>query len=68
MRYVYAQNNSGGRFIGPRSITVEADTVEQADKLAIAQGVYFDGVAKGLDCECCGDRWYREITVEGEQV
>ena len=21
-------------------------------------GVYFDGVSKGRDCKCCGDRWY----------
>ena len=23
-------------------------------------GVYFDGVASGRDCECCGDRWFRD--------
>ena len=21
--------------------------------------VSFDGVSEGLDCECCGDRWWR---------
>jgi hypothetical protein len=23
-------------------------------------GVYFDGVSKGMDCDCCGDRWYED--------
>jgi hypothetical protein len=21
-------------------------------------GIYFDGVSNGIDCKCCGDRWY----------
>ena len=27
------------------------------DKFIIPSMVYFDGVEKGIDCECCGDRW-----------
>ena len=27
------------------------------DKFTIPTMVYFDGVEKGIDCECCGDRW-----------
>ena len=30
-----------------------ADAVEEALK----SGLYFDVVKKGIDCECCGDRW-----------
>jgi hypothetical protein len=27
-------------------------------------GVYFDGVNKGKDCDCCGDRWYTVMEAE----
>ena len=57
IKFVYSQNNSNGQFVGPERVVVIADTPEQANELALAQGVYFDGVEKGFDCECCGDRW-----------
>jgi hypothetical protein len=60
----FHQNNSGGshdidhkKGIGP-NVWVEADTPEEANEYAKSIGVYFDGVEKELDCECCGDRWY----------
>jgi hypothetical protein len=58
MFFTYRQNNSGGRWIGPQMISVEAETAEAAELTAGAHGVYFDGVDAGTDCHCCGDRWY----------
>lgn len=58
-KYTYHQNNSGGYWVGPKEIVVYADSDEEADNKAIEQGVYFDGLENGLDCDCCGPRWYR---------
>jgi hypothetical protein len=57
MFYTYSQNNSGGSFIGPYFVIVEADSARQANSIAQDHGVYYDGVEFGDDCECCGDRW-----------
>lgn len=61
--YLFYQNNSGGAFeiddeagIGPR-VWIEADSPAHANERAMEIGVYFDGVYKGVDCPCCGDRW-----------
>lgn len=55
MLYVYDQNNSGGYFIDPAIlVVVDADSPEEADSLALENGVYFNSSA---DCECCGPRW-----------
>lgn len=60
MFYTYSQNNSGGSFIGPALyVVVEADNSEEADSIAEENGLYFDGCEKGVDCDCCGDRWSR---------
>ena len=57
--FQFRQNNSGGQFIGPKFVVVKADDADQANQIAQDQGpVYFDGVADGRDCDCCGDRWY----------
>lgn len=56
--YVFRQNNSGGFFDGPPEIIIYAVTAVEANALAETKGVYFDGVEKGVDCDCCGDRWY----------
>ena len=57
--YVYRQNNSGGQYIGPKVVIVQAENETKANGLATGIGpVYFDGVANGIDCDCCGDRWY----------
>jgi hypothetical protein len=36
---------------------IEANDLQQAIQIAEKNGIYFDGVSKGLDCDCCGDRW-----------
>ena len=57
--FQFRQNNSGGQFMGPKFVVVKADDADQANQIAQDQGpVYFDGVADGRDCDCCGDRWY----------
>jgi hypothetical protein len=56
--FEYQQNNSGGVWDGDFiRVIVEANGPSEADALAQEHGVYFDGVAHGRDCECCGDRW-----------
>jgi hypothetical protein len=54
----FSQNNSFGRFEGPHNLVVEAESATDANERAQDWGVYFDGVESGLDCPCCGDRWY----------
>ena len=62
MFYSFDQNNSGGFFIINdkvcHRILIEADTKEDAIAKAEELGCYWDGVAQGIDCPCCGDRWY----------
>lgn len=60
----YSQNNSGGNFehdetkgIG-HHVIIEAEDSNAADEKAENIGLYWDGVSQGLDCGCCGDRWY----------
>ena len=73
------QNNSGGFWndIEPVSesvridkhshdVLIEAKTATEANKIAEANGIYFDGVGAGVDCECCGDRWYQVSHPERE--
>jgi hypothetical protein len=62
--WTYNQNNSGGSFdhdakrgIG-YCVAVEAHDAAHADQRAEQIGLYFDGCESGMDCECCGDRWY----------
>ena len=64
MWYHFNQNNSGGIFdhddaagIGA-NVWVEARTRDEASIRAQNIGLYFDGVRDGMDCDCCGDRWY----------
>lgn len=59
--YTYVQNNSGGGYEGNyKFVIVEAKTAPGADEAAERSGyVYFDGVERGLDCDCCGNRWSR---------
>lgn len=60
--FTYRQNNSGGSFDRDDKVDVnviiQAHSVKEADELAKVIGIYFNGVEKGIDCECCGDRWY----------
>ena len=73
--YVYWQNNSGGYFKEIRKtykdnmlilpvrrnspVYNDYSNLAVADKEVIPKEVYFDGVEKGYDCSCCGDRWSR---------
>ena len=58
--YHFHQNNSGGVLLEPAcEVFIEADTAEEANAIGLENGIYFDGVEKDYDCECCGDRWYR---------
>ena len=45
--------------MGSRTLHIEAKSAEQANQLAEQHGIYFDGVERGIDCDCCGDRWTR---------
>lgn len=73
MFYTYNQNNSGGSFVSNESVgqyvIVEADSSEEANELAErVPGLYFDGCDNGMDCSCCGDRWYRQYSdTDGEK-
>ena len=63
--YTFSQNNSGGSFttdldrgIG-EYVIIEAESAEDANSRAEAIGIYFNGIVDGIDCECCGNRWFR---------
>jgi hypothetical protein len=55
--YEYRQNNSGGDYIGPIRLIIEAPNYVVANEIAEKNGVYWNGVRDGKDCPCCGDRW-----------
>jgi hypothetical protein len=64
--YRYRQNNSGGFHRGPKYVYVQAPSYVEANnrvELGVIQGdgweMYFDGCEAGMDCDCCGDRWFR---------
>ena len=58
--YEYRQNNSGGSFDMDLGILVyiQANNSEEANDIALNNGIYFNGVSTDRDCSCCGDRWY----------
>ena len=64
MFYEFNQNNSGGYFDVDENLChrlyIEADTQSEAISKAEELGCYWDGVYKGIDCPCCGDRWYED--------
>lgn len=80
--YTFTQNNSGGSFVIDEYsgicgyVIIEANSHIQANEIALNIGLYFDGCDSGIDCSCCGDRWYEvdedysEITpcIYGESV
>ena len=59
--YKFSQNNSGGSFITNDKVChmlyIEAGTFKEAVIKAESLGCYWNGVADGIDCPCCGDRW-----------
>lgn len=60
--YEITQNNSGGTFVTNDKLChrlfIEANDQTEAKIKAEYLGCYWDGVANGRDCPCCGDRWY----------
>jgi hypothetical protein len=72
MFYTYRQNNSGGSFnqnerVG-QYVIIEAENANKANDYAVDKvGIYFDGCDGGLDCSCCGDRWYPCYEDDGDQ-
>lgn len=73
MFYHYSQNNSGGSFDFNKQkgitnhVVIEADNANEADSIAENIGLYFNGCDEGMDCACCGDRWYNAYG-EGDDV
>ena len=58
--FTYRQNNSGGVFTAPAiNVVIKADTAQEAEAIALANGIYFDPMFE-IDCECCGERWFDE--------
>lgn len=64
MFYHFSQNNSGGSFDLDLAkgithhVIIEADNATEANAIAEGQGVYFYGCNTGVDCPCCGHRWF----------
>lgn len=72
MYYLFDQNNSGGFFeVNDKlchRLFIEANSLEEATKKAEELGCYWDGVASGIDCSCCGDRWYGGDEIDMDQL
>ena len=68
--FTYNQNNSGGSFHKDKDVDVyviiQATSFKEANDFAKAIGIYFGGVAYGVDCGCCGDRWYPADKMDGK--
>ncbi len=64
--YELSQNNSGGSFdVNDKlchRLFIEAESEKAALEIAEDLGCYWNGVDDGMDCECCGDRWYRSAS------
>ena len=60
--YELTQNNSGGSHDCDETLChrliIEATSINEAINKAEELGCYWNGVDKGMDCSCCGDRWY----------
>jgi hypothetical protein len=60
--YEITQNNSGGSFITDDKLChrlyIEAVSEDEALRIAEDLGCYWNGCDEGVDCPCCGDRWY----------
>jgi hypothetical protein len=60
--YEFCQNNTGGSFVVNdklcHRLIIEAKDGRAANRIAEDLGCYWDGVDSGMDCPCCGDRWY----------
>lgn len=64
MFYTFEQNNPGGVFMISHRVApyviIEAQDAESAnDRAENIAGIYFNGCDEDIDCNCCGDRWYK---------
>lgn len=70
--FTFRQNNSGGSISDNANVAayviVEARDAAEANDIAESKGVYFDGCEAGIDCDCCGDRWYPAHETDGTVV
>ena len=61
--FEFCQNNTGGSFDVDENLThrvlIEAEDYDEAIRFAEGLGMYWNGVENGMDCPCCGDRWYK---------
>lgn len=68
----FRQNNSGGSFDYDNDLTetviVEGTDLDDILRRAGSLGIYFDGIDDGIDCDCCGDRWYRPWNDDLDEV
>jgi len=69
--YTYSQNNTGGFLLDSRNgisryVIIEAVSADSANASAENIGIYFDGCENGVDCNCCGDRWYKVDELDGK--
>lgn len=59
--FEFDQNNSGGHFDVDDKVChrlfIEAESFNDAVEKAEELGCYWDGIDKGIDCSCCGNRW-----------
>jgi hypothetical protein len=72
MFFTFSQNNSYGKFVYDdglaHHVVIEAMNWKDANIRALDYGLYFDGVSRGRDCDCCGDRWYEQYASEGTEA
>ncbi len=72
MFFDFRQNPESGTIVHDDSVRhlviIEAHSAAHANKRGLELGMYFDGLERGLDCECCGDRWYRAQARSGYET
>ena len=72
--YTFIQNNSGGSFNISKTegicetVIIEAIDADEANHRAENIGLYFDGCENDMDCDCCGDRWYKTYDGDGTET
>ena len=67
--FQFRQSNSGGVYVGPKVVVIKADDAAQANDIAQnSDHIYFNGVDKGIDCDCCGDRWYPALDQNADDI
>ena len=72
--FTYNQNNSGGSFHISKAegicetVIIEANDANEANHIAESIGLYFNGCKNRIDCDCCGDRWYKNYDIHGTKT